>query len=133
MIDATREQFWGTGRRKSAVARVRIRSGTGDFRVNHRGMKEFFPSPQDQIAVMAPLKASSVEGKFDITANVNGGGLTGQSGAISLGIARALLKAEPNLEEALRAGGFLTRDARMQERKKYGQRGARRRVQFSKR
>ncbi|MEW6742410.1 MAG: 30S ribosomal protein S9 [Planctomycetota bacterium] len=132
MSEAT-EHHWGTGRRKTAVARIRIRSGGGDFRVNERDMKEFFPSVQDQLVVNAPLKTANVEGKYDVKVRVNGGGPSGQSGAIALGLARALLRAEPNLEEALRAGGFLTRDARMKERKKYGQRGARRRFQFSKR
>ena len=125
--------FWGTGRRKSAVARVRMRGGSGKFQVNGRDCEEYFTRERDQAAVRAPLTASKTMGKYDIFVNVRGGGPTGQSGAVLLGIARALRKAEAELEEVLREGGYLTRDSRMVERKKYGRRGARRGCQFSKR
>ena len=125
--------FWGTGRRKSAVARVRIRAGNGSFVVNGRECQDYFPRERDQNVVRAPLTATKTFGKYDIFANVNGGGDSGQAGAVVLGIARALLKVEDSMEDPLREGGFLTRDSRMVERKKYGKRGARRGCQFSKR
>ncbi|MFH0946477.1 MAG: 30S ribosomal protein S9, partial [Planctomycetota bacterium] len=124
---------WGTGRRKSSVARVRIKDGTGVIEVNSRKMEAFFPTEQAQRIVTKPLRATETLEKYDIFANVNGGGITGQAGAVSLGIGRALKGIEPSLEAALREGGFLTRDSRMKERKKYGLRGARRAFQFSKR
>ena len=124
---------WGTGRRKSAVARVRVKPGTGRILVNNREYKEFFPTLQYQSEVEAPFKATGAGSQFDVISTIKGGGLTGQAGALSLGIARALKKADPSLEEALRDKGLLTRDARMKERKKYGLHGARRGVQFSKR
>lgn len=125
--------IWGTGRRKAAVARCRVRPGTGRILVNGRDYKEFFPSLQYQVAVDAPIRMTGVEGRYDVFANCRGGGLTGQAGAVSLGIARALKQLDPSLEEALRENHLLTRDARMKERKKYGLHGARRGVQFSKR
>ncbi len=125
--------FWGTGRRKSSVARVRLRPGGGDFTVNGKPCEEFFTRERDQAAVRAPLTATKTLGQFDIHVNVKGGGPTGQAGAVLLGIARALCKAQTDLEDALREGGYLTRDSRMVERKKYGRRGARRGCQFSKR
>jgi len=125
--------FWGTGRRKTAVARVRIRVGTGQFLVHERNVNEYFFSEQTRLDVIAPLKASQALGKFDVIANVRGGGQIGQAGAISLGIARALMKADPNLEGVLRDGKYLTRDSRKVERKKPGRPGARKRFQFSKR
>jgi small subunit ribosomal protein S9 len=125
--------IWGTGRRKSSVARVRVKAGTGRILVNGREYKEFFPSLQYQVMVEAPLKATGAGNRVDILANLSGGGLTGQAGALSLGIARALIKIDPSTEEALREKSLLTRDARMKERKKYGLHGARRGVQFSKR
>src|SRR5262245_56777000 len=124
---------WGTGRRKTSVARVRIKDGKGEFKVNERDFQEFFRTEQGRLAIVAPLKVTSTEGKYDVFARVDGGGHSGQSGAILLGLARALIKADPGLEDALRGAGFVTRDSRMKERKKYGQRGARRRFQFSKR
>jgi small subunit ribosomal protein S9 len=124
---------WGTGRRKSSVARVRVKAGTGRILVNGREYKEFFPSLQYQVMVEAPLKATGTESRVDVLANLSGGGLTGQAGALSLGIARALKTMDPSTEEALRDRHLLTRDARMKERKKYGLHGARRGVQFSKR
>ena len=131
MVDTS--YFWGTGRRKSAVARVRIRSGAGTFLVNGRECEEYFVRERDQASIRAPLTATKTFGKYDIFANVRGGGPSGQAGAVLLGIARALCKAEEEMEDILREGGFLTRDSRMVERKKYGRRGARRGCQFSKR
>jgi len=124
---------WGTGRRKTAVARVRVREGRGLFLVNGKEMPVFFCNAQDQLQVMAPLKSAQSEGKLDIYARVSGGGPTGQAGAVRMGLARALCAVDSNLEPAMREGSHLTRDSRMKERKKYGQRGARRRFQFSKR
>lgn len=125
--------FWGTGRRKKAVARVRIRPGEGNILVNKREMTEYFVSEKDRNAVIAPLKASEMARSWDIWVNVGGGGSTGQAGAIKLGLARAIAKAVPDTESSLRDQGLLTRDPRMVERKKPGQPGARKRFQFSKR
>ena len=124
---------WGTGRRKSSVARVRIRPGNGIVTVNGRPLDDYFPVLQRRVDVLAPLESAGVLSRFDVFANINGGGPTGQAGALLLGVARALVKAEPELSDVLREGGYLTRDGRMVERKKYGQRKARRRYQFSKR
>ena len=125
--------WWGTGRRKSSVARVRIKPGDGKLIVNKKEIDDYFPREQDRESVMGPLKSVDGAGKFDIFINVNGGGTTGQSGASRLGIARALKNYDDGYLPALRDGGYLTRDPRMVERKKPGQRGARRRFQFSKR
>jgi len=125
--------WWGTGRRKSSVARVRIRPGSGKMIVNKKELGEYFRREQDQKAVVAPLKAVQAEKAFDVFINVRGGGTTGQSGASLLGVARALKNYDENYLHALRESGHLTRDPRMVERKKPGQRGARRRFQFSKR
>ena len=122
-----------TGRRKTSVARVRIKSGTGKVLVNKRDLEAYFPSIEAQRRVVAPLNVVSADKSFDISVTIKGGGLTGQSGAISMGIARALARANPEHEKLLREGKFLTRDSRMKERKKYGRRGARRGFQFSKR
>lgn len=128
---------WGTGRRKASVARVRIRpaaeAGQGKFLIKGRDVNEFFTEPQHQAACVAPLKATQTEGNFDIHVNIHGGGITGQAEATLLGLARALKGYDPTLEQALRDNNYLTRDPREVERKKYGQRGARRRFQFSKR
>ena len=125
--------IWGTGRRKTSVARVRIAPGSGKIEINGRTLNEYLTGERDRKAIFGPLEVSNTGGKLDIWVNTSGGGPTGQSGAIILGVARALLKYDTTLEPGLRAAGFLTRDARMKERKKYGQRGARRRFQFSKR
>ncbi len=125
--------IWGTGRRKSSVARVRIRPGEGKLVINERQVDEYFTQPQDCRAVLSPLKTLNIEKHFDIFIKVSGGGTTGQSGAAKLGIARALASYDPSLVSQLRDGGYLTRDGRMVERKKPGQRGARRKFQFSKR
>lgn len=127
------QQYWGTGRRKKAIARVRIRKGSGKILVNDEEFEKYFFSERDRIAVLAPLLATKSQQRYDVIANVQGGGKSGQAGAIVLGIARALKIAEPVLEGRLREDGLLTRDGRMKERKKYGLRGARRGVQFSKR
>ena len=124
---------WGTGRRKSAVARVRIRPGSGQFFVNRRESTEYFPGERNRKDIRAVLAETRTEGSVDVHVSVRGGGSTGQAGAIVLGIARALNRMDPTLESTLRDHGFLTRDAREVERKKYGQAGARRRFQFSKR
>jgi small subunit ribosomal protein S9 len=125
--------WWGTGRRKSSVARVRIKPGSGKFVVNKKELDDYFKREQDRKAVKAPLKAVNAEKLFDVFINVKGGGTTGQSGASLLGIARALKKYDDSYIPMLRDGGHLTRDPRMVERKKPGQRGARRKFQFSKR
>ena len=125
--------WWGTGRRKSSVARVRIKPGKGKLIVNKRQLDDYFTREQDRKAVVAPLKAVNAEKLFDVFINVKGGGITGQSGASLLGIARALKNYDNSFVQPLRDGGHLTRDPRMVERKKPGQSGARRRFQFSKR
>lgn len=130
---AKKEFYWGTGRRKTSVARVRIATGNGTITVNDKSYKDYFKNDQDQSKVLMPLNTTQNTGKFDVWVNVNGGGMTGQSGAVSLGLARALKTFNETFEAALRDAGLLTRDSRMKERKKYGQRGARRRFQFSKR
>jgi small subunit ribosomal protein S9 len=124
---------WGTGRRKTAVARVRITDGDGTFTVNGRPIAEYFPFERDQQMVFAVLKATDMVGKVQVTATVSGGGPTGQAGAMVLGVARALQAKNPSLHYTLSDGGFLTRDGRMVERKKYGFKKARRSFQFSKR
>jgi small subunit ribosomal protein S9 len=131
--DSKKRFFWGVGRRKSSVARVRLRPGKGDFKVNDREIDVYFTELRDRQLVVGPLKATETLGKVDVYVNVQGGGFAGQAGAIVLGVARALKVTNPDYEAALRDNGYLTRDSRMVERKKYGQRGARRRFQFSKR
>jgi len=125
--------YVGTGRRKSAVARVRLSHGGGAFRVNRKEIDDFFDREDHRLTVNAPLRLTKTLGKYDVTGRVNGGGITGQAGAVSLGIARALVKADPSVEGVLRENGMLTRDSRMVERKKYGRKGARKSFQFSKR
>ena len=124
---------WGTGRRKTAIARVRVRPGSGEFKVNKRNADDYFHREVDRRSIRAPLEATDMLKKLDVFINISGGGTTGQAGAISLGVARAISHYDSQYEQALRDGGFLTRDSRRVERKKYGQRGARRRFQFSKR
>jgi len=125
--------WWGTGRRKTSVARVRIRPGSGKLMVNKRELDDYFKRDQDRKAVVAALKLLHAEKSFDVFVNVRGGGMTGQAGAALLGVARALKTYDENYTGALRDNGLLTRDPRMVERKKPGQAGARRRFQFSKR
>jgi len=125
--------WWGTGRRKTSVARVRIRPGSGKFLVNKRELDDYFKRDQDRKAAWAPLRLVQGEKSFDVFVNVRGGGITGQAGATLLGVARALRTYDENYIGTLRDNGLLTRDPRMVERKKPGQAGARRRFQFSKR
>ena len=124
---------WGTGRRKNALARVRICMGTGEVKINNRAVEEYFPRLVWQSQVYQSLKTAGVEGRVDVFVNASGGGLTGQAGAVKLGIARALIKMNPDLRPALKKEGLLTRDPRMVESKKFGQKGARGKRQFSKR
>jgi len=123
----------GTGRRKTAVARVFLRDGEGKITVNNRTIDVYFPNPEHRFVVQQPIEVTDSAGKYDIVINVSGGGINGQAGACRHAIARALEKHDPSNHTSLKANGFLTRDARMVERKKYGQRGARRKFQFSKR
>ena len=127
------QYVWGVGRRKTAVARVRIAPGSGKIEINGRELNDYFTGERDRKAIFGPLEVTSTGGKMDVRVSAIGGGPTGQAGAIVLGLGRALAKYDPGLEGSLRNAGFLTRDSRMKERKKYGQRGARRRFQFSKR
>ncbi len=126
-------QYYGTGRRKTSVARVYLRPGTGKITVNHRDIEEFFPNRVLKMVIRQPLLLTETADKFDILVNVRGGGSAGQAGAIRHGISRALLEYNPELRPRLKASGLLTRDARKVERKKYGQPKARKRFQFSKR
>ena len=128
-----KEQFYGTGRRKSSVARVYLKPGKGKITVNKRELDEYFGLETLKTIIRQPLVATETEKKYDINVNVKGGGTTGQAGAIRHGIARALLKVDEDFRPALKAGGFLTRDPRMKERKKPGLKAARRAPQFSKR
>ena len=130
---ATSEVYLGTGRRKSSTARVRIQAGAGSITVNQRPLDEYFGRETARMVVRQPLVLLDLEGKFDINVNVQGGGGSGQAGAIRHGITRALLAYDEELRGSLRAAGFVTRDAREVERKKVGLKGARRRPQFSKR
>ncbi len=130
---AKTEFFWGTGRRKKAVARVRLVAGKGAITVNKRDLDEYFGLETLKTIVRQPLTLTDTLGKYDVFVNVNGGGFTGQAGAIRHGIARALVKTDESLKPALKKAGFLTRDPRMKERKKYGLKAARRAPQFSKR
>lgn len=124
---------WGLGRRKTAVARVRIKPGAGGFIVNDRELKEFFPVLAAQMRATEPLRATATTGQYDVICKVFGGGPIGQAEAVMLGLARALKTLNPSFDPLLRQGSLLTRDSRMKERKKYGRRGARRGFQFSKR
>ncbi|HLJ30369.1 MAG TPA: 30S ribosomal protein S9 [Candidatus Angelobacter sp.] len=126
-------QYYGTGRRKSSVARVFLRPGSGKFQVNGRAFEQYFPSDAQRVEVRQPLVTSETTAAFDVVASVSGGGVNGQAGALRMGIARALLEFNIELRKKLKAEGFLSRDARCKERKKYGQKGARKRFQFSKR
>ena len=125
--------FWGTGRRKSATARVRICRGEGKIVVNKRAFEDYFPIPLTRKIIVQPLATTETLGKFDVYANIAGGGSTGQSGALRHGLARALVKFNEEFRSPLKKNGFMTRDPRMKERKKYGLKKARRKPQFSKR
>ena len=126
-------KFYGTGRRKTSIARVYISAGTGKITINKRDIDEYFGLETLKVIVRQPLAATETADKFDVTVNVHGGGYTGQAGAIRHGISRALLQADADYRPVLKKAGFLTRDPRMKERKKYGLKAARRAPQFSKR
>ena len=129
----TNPYFYGTGRRKSSVARVRVYNGTGKITINNRDIDEYFGLETLKLIVRQPLNLTATEGKFDVVCTVAGGGVTGQAGAIRHGLSRALLQFDPELRSTLKKAGLLTRDPRMKERKKYGLKAARRAPQFSKR
>jgi small subunit ribosomal protein S9 len=126
-------QYYGTGRRKSATARVYLRAGGGDFKINRKAFDTYFPNETLRMIIRQPLQLTETVAKFDILINVRGGGPAGQAGAIRHGITRALLEYNADLRPALKKAGLITRDPRIKERKKYGQKGARKRFQFSKR
>src|SRR5262245_45037386 len=133
MAEAKVQEYIGTGRRKAAVARVRLASGSGKITINNRPFENYFPIEALRTLASQALVVTETAGKFDARINVSGGGPTGQAGAVRHGIARALLQADSNLRPTLKSSGLLTRDPRMKERKKYGQPGARKRFQYSKR
>ena len=126
-------QYYGTGRRKSAIARVYLRPGSGEIKINGRDFEEYFVTPSQQSAAKQPLVSTETAGTFNVIATVDGGGVNGQADAIRLGIARALMVFNLELRKKLKAEGLVTRDSRSKERKKYGQKGARKRFQYSKR
>ena len=127
------KQFYGTGRRRESVARVYIKPGPAGFTVNGRPVDDYFRNVAWQTAAIEPLRFTQMHDQVEVSAQVKGGGVGGQAGAVRMGLSRALARLNPELRPALRKNGFLTRDSRMKERKKYGQKGARRRFQFSKR
>ncbi len=133
MAESKVTEYLGTGRRKTAIARVRLATGNGKITINGRTFETYFPLETQRSTVSQPLTITGTNSKLDAKINVTGGGPEGQAGAVRHGISRALLKFDANLRPALKAEGFLTRDPRMRERKKYGQPGARKRFQFSKR
>ena len=133
MVEPGRDYHWGTGRRKNAVARVRVRLGTGEFQVNGKALKEYFTRGGDQEACLSPLRTLKVRKKLDVLVTTHGGGVTGQSGAVRMGLGRALLELYPDARPPLRLDGHLSRDPRMVERKHYGYRKARRGQQWGKR
>ena len=126
-------QYYGTGRRKSAIARVFLRPGTGNWKVNDKGFDEYFVTEQQRVSAKRSLAVAELASSFDVVVTVSSGGVASQADAVKMGTARALIEFNPELRKALKAEGLLTRDARVKERKKYGQKGARKRFQFSKR
>jgi small subunit ribosomal protein S9 len=126
-------QYYGTGRRKSAIARVFLRPGAGEWKVNGKGFEEYFVTEQQRVAAKRTLALTELAGTFDVVTTVKGGGVAAQADAVKMGVARALLEFNSELRKLLKTEGLLTRDARVKERKKYGQKGARKRFQFSKR
>jgi small subunit ribosomal protein S9 len=126
-------QYYGTGRRKSAIARVFLRPGSGNFTVNSKGLETYFVTEQQRVSAVRPLNLTELKGTFDVVTTVRGGGVSAQADAVKMGIARALIEFNAELRKQLKGEGLLTRDARQKERKKYGQKGARKRFQFSKR
>lgn len=127
------DYFRGTGRRKQSIARVRLYSGSGESKVNGRALEEYFPNRTHRLMILSPLTHLDLKESYDLVAKIEGGGISGQAGALRLGIARALVQADETLRAELKKAGFLTRDARIKERKKYGLKGARKKPQFSKR
>ena len=130
---ADQVQYYGTGRRKASVARVFLRPGSGNFTVNHKGFEEYFVTEQQRVSAKRPLVLVEMTANFDVLANVSGGGVSAQADVVKMGISRALLEFNAELRKTLKGDGLLSRDARIKERKKYGQKGARKRFQFSKR
>jgi small subunit ribosomal protein S9 len=130
---ADQVQYYGTGRRKASIARVFLRPGTGNFVVNRKPFETYFVTEQQRVSAKRPLVLTEVSGSFDVLANVSGGGVSAQADAVKMGISRALLEFNAELRKTLKGDGLLSRDARIKERKKYGQKGARKRFQFSKR
>ena len=126
-------QYYGTGRRKSAIARVFLRPGSGNFKVNDKGLQEYFVTEQQRVSAVRPLVLTELTSTFDVVTSVKGGGVSAQADAVKMGIARALIEFNAELRKTLKSDGLLSRDARAKERKKYGQKGARKRFQFSKR
>lgn len=126
-------EYYGTGRRKTSVARVFLRPGNGEIKVNGRGFEQYFVTTSQRVTARAPLVSTETTGSFNAVISVDGGGVDGQAGAVRMGIARALQQFNPELRAKLKSEGFLSRDSRVKERKKYGQKGARKRFQFSKR
>jgi small subunit ribosomal protein S9 len=126
-------QYYGTGRRKSAIARVFLRPGSGEWKVNGKGFDEYFVTEQQRVSAKRTLVVADMVATFDVLTTVRGGGVAAQADAVKMGVARALIEFNPELRKTLKAEGLLTRDARIKERKKYGQKGARKRFQFSKR
>jgi small subunit ribosomal protein S9 len=126
-------QYYGTGRRKSAIARVFLRPGSGEWKVNGKAFDEYFVTEQQRVAAKRTLVVADLVGTFDVVTTVSSGGVTAQADAVKMGVARALIEFNPELRKTLKGEGLLTRDARVKERKKYGQKGARKRFQFSKR
>jgi len=126
-------QYYGTGRRKSAIARVFLRPGSGNFKVNEKGLNEYFVTEQQRVSAVRPLVLTELTSTFDVVTSVKGGGVSAQADAVKMGIARALIEFNAELRKTLKGEGLLSRDARAKERKKYGQKGARKRFQFSKR
>ena len=129
----TQERYYATGKRKSAIARVYMKTGSGNIVVNKRNYEEYFTRPSLKMIIRQPFEITGKNGQFDLYVNVSGGGVAGQAGAVKHGISKALLEYDTQLRPILKRAGFLTRDARVKERKKYGQPGARKRFQFSKR
>lgn len=129
----TQQRYYATGKRKSAIARVYMKSGSGNIVVNKRSYEEYFTRPSLKMIIRQPFEITGKNGQFDLYVNVSGGGVAGQAGAVKHGISKALLEYDVQLRPILKKAGFLTRDARIKERKKYGQPGARKRFQFSKR
>ena len=126
-------QYYGTGRRKSAIARVFLRPGSGNFKVNDKGLETYFVTEQQRVSAVRPLVLTELSSTFDVVTTVKGGGVSAQADAVKMGIARALIEFNAELRKTLKGEGLLSRDARAKERKKYGQKGARKRFQYSKR